>query len=879
VTDPNPGNNSATDSDTLTPEADLAITKTNGVTSVVPGTPTTYTIVVSNAGPSAVTGASVSDPLSAGATFAGWVATARSGGGRVSGPSSGSGALATTVDLPVGATVTFAFTVLVSPSATGTLTNTARVDPPAGATDPNPGNNSATDSDTLTPQADLAITKTDNTLSVVPGTSTTYTIVVRNHGPSAVTGASVSDPLPAGVTAATWVATASSGGGSVSGPASGSGALATTVNLPAGATVTFTFTAQIDPAATGFLINTATVTPPAGVTDPNPGNNSDSDTDTLTPQADLAITKVVSDPRPKVGDTVTFTVTLANNGPSLATDVQVSDPLPPGLTFVSATPSQGAYSGGTGLWTVGTVASGAQAVLQLQAHVVSPNAETNTATITHSDQPDPNPNNNSGSASVTPQQADLAVTKTVSNARPNVGDLITFTVTLTNHGPDAAGGVGVSDPLPVGLAFVSATMSQGWYDSSSGLWTVGSVANGASVVLTLSARVTDPGARSNTAAVASSDQFDPNPSNNQATAGVVPQQADLELTKAVDNPQPTAGGTVTFTLVIHNNGPDAATGVLVGDPFPAGLTFAGAGVPSQGAFDPASGVWAVGTLAPGASASLQLVALVTAPGPIINQAFASADQFDPDLADNMAATGLTALQSAATIGKRDTLTTTMGLLAAGDPSAPPLTVAEIGFVDQVYRDLLHREADPMGLAYWGGLIAQGATPAQVVLAIEGSAEYRGDVVDELFRQLLDRPADPLAQSFFGGLLAGGGTPEQVEAIILGSPEYFARRGGGTIDGFLIALYHDTLNRDVDPLGQATWGGMLAGGATRAQVADEVLGSTEFQRDLVQSDYRTFLRRAADPAGLNVWLSDLQHGARDNEVLAALLGSDEYLARV
>jgi hypothetical protein len=62
------------------------------------------------------------------------------------------------------------------------------------------------------------------------------------------------------------------------------------------------------------------------------------------------------------------------------------------------------------------------------------------------------------------------------------------------------------------------------------------------------------------------------------------------------------------------------------------------------------------------------------------------------------------------------------------------------------------------------------------------------------------------------------------------------------------------------------------------VADEVLSSAEFQRDLVQSDYLDFLRRAADPAGLNLWASDLQHGARDDEVLAAILGSDEYLAR-
>jgi hypothetical protein len=258
---------------------------------------------------------------------------------------------------------------------------------------------------------------------------------------------------------------------------------------------------------------------------------------------------------------------------------------------------------------------------------------------------------------------------------------------------------------------------------------------------------------------------------------------------------------------------------------------------------------------------------VTAAGPIINQAFASADQFDSHLADNMAAAVLT------TISKRDFLTTTLA------PADPQLTPAEIGFVDQVYRDLLHRRAEPLGLAYWGGLLARGASRAQVVLGIEHSAEYRARLVDELFRQFLHRPADPVGQADFGGFLAGGGTTEQVEAIILGSPEYFNRRGNGTNDGFLTALYHDALNRDVDPLGQALLGGMLAGGTPRAQVADYIFGSPEFLRDLVQDDYLLFLRRPAEPAGLNGWVSDLQHGARHDEVLAGILGSDEYLARV
>src|SRR5437667_259922 len=98
--------------------------------------------------------------------------------------------------------------------------------------------------------------------------------------------------------------------------------------------------------------------------------------------------------------------------------------------------------------------------MQIQAKVVSPNAQTNTASVSRADQFDPNSANNSASVTETPQQADLAVTKTVNNAAPNVGDTITFTVNLSASGPNTAAMVQVTDLLPAGLTFVSAAPSQ-----------------------------------------------------------------------------------------------------------------------------------------------------------------------------------------------------------------------------------------------------------------------------------------------------------------------------------------------------------------------------------------------------------------------------------
>src|SRR4029079_6418495 len=112
-----------------------------------------------------------------------------------------------------------------------------------------------------------------------------------------------------------------------------------------------------------------------------------------------------------------------------------------------------------GVWTVGGLANGSQVTLVLQARVASPFARTNTATVSAPDQFDPERGNNSASATATPQRADLRVTKTVDSPTPDVGDVVTFTVTLTDNGPDAATNVRVTDVLPSGLAFVSATPS------------------------------------------------------------------------------------------------------------------------------------------------------------------------------------------------------------------------------------------------------------------------------------------------------------------------------------------------------------------------------------------------------------------------------------
>ncbi|WP_052760539.1 DUF11 domain-containing protein [Rhizobium sp. LC145] len=130
--------------------------------------------------------------------------------------------------------------------------------------------------------ADLSITKDDGATTYTPGLDASYTIVVTNDGPFGVQGARISDPLPSGITTASWTC-GNATGGAQCGVASGTGAIDTTADLPAGSSVTYTLSMGIPTEQTGSLTNTATVTPPDGTSDPDTSNNTASDTNTAAP--------------------------------------------------------------------------------------------------------------------------------------------------------------------------------------------------------------------------------------------------------------------------------------------------------------------------------------------------------------------------------------------------------------------------------------------------------------------------------------------------------------------------------------------------------------------------------------------------------------------
>ncbi len=378
-----------------------------------------------------------------------------------------------------------------------------------------------------------------------------------------------------------------------------------------------------------------------------PGNSvpgeDDQDDESVTPQqADLSLVKTVDDPSPNVGDTVTFTLTVSNAGPDTATNISVEDTVPTGFTYVAASISGGDARDDSAAplltWTINSLASGASVDLTFQAEVLASGDFTNVAAVTASDQYDPDPTNNTDSETATPQIADLSLVKTVDDPSPNVGDTVTFTLTVSNAGPDTATNISVEDTVPTGFTYVAASISGGDArdDSAAPLltWTINSLASGASVDLTFQAEVLASGDFTNVAAVTASDQYDPDPTNNTDSETATPQIADLSLVKTVDDASPNVGDTVTFTMTVSNAGPSDASGVSVNDVIPDGYSYvAGSIAGGDGRIDATDPIlsWSIISLASGASTDLTFQAEVLGSGNYVNTAqVMAADQYDPD---------------------------------------------------------------------------------------------------------------------------------------------------------------------------------------------------------------------------------------------------------
>lgn len=327
--------------------ADLSISKTDGVATADSGSALTYTIIAGNAGPNAVTGATVTDSFPPELTCPTWSCTG-SGGGTCA--VSGSGNISdATVALPVSATVTYTVQCNVASVTTSdTISNSVIITPPGGTTDPMMANNSANDTDQLIRLVNLSITKSDGSPTAVPGNTVTYQIIVHNAGPNSATTLMTDTFNPAYFSACSWNCVSSNG----TCIAGSTGDISDPGSIMVGGSLAYAATCTLSMSATGNISNTANVVDNnLHERDTDTSDNMATDTDTVDLQADVAVTITDNRQFVQVGDTLNYVISVTNStGPSAAM-AAVSDTLPGQLGAASWTcvPSGGATcAGGTG---------------------------------------------------------------------------------------------------------------------------------------------------------------------------------------------------------------------------------------------------------------------------------------------------------------------------------------------------------------------------------------------------------------------------------------------------------------------------------------------------------------------------------------------------
>jgi uncharacterized repeat protein (TIGR01451 family) len=382
-------------------------------------------------------------------------------------------------------------------------------------------------------------------------------------------------------------------------------------------------------------------------------------------EADLSVIKSDSPDPVIAGQDLTFTITAANGGPDNATGIVVKDILPPGVTFKSATPGQGSYNSTTNEWTVGSLVANTSATLTLVVTVNSstlPGTITNTATVSGLVYDPVGTNNTAATDTGVITSADLVIAKADSPDPVIAGTDLSYTITVTNNGPSDAVAVVVTDTLPAGVTYKSDnTHGKGTYNSVTNIWSGFGLIVGTSATLDLVVTVNSstPSGTLVNSAVVSAQTNDPNTTNNsvQTSTGVT-TRTDLAVAKT-DSPDPViVANDLTYVITATNHGPSDATGVVVTDTLPAGLTLKSA-TPTLGTYNSGTGVWTVGSLLNSGAATLTMVFNVNAPAVdltvLTNKVEIKGNELDPDTTNNAATVNTTVYAPIVKVDKSDKL--------------------------------------------------------------------------------------------------------------------------------------------------------------------------------------------------------------------------------
>lgn len=322
----------------------------------------------------------------------------------------------------------------------------------------------------------------------------------------------------------------------------------------------------------------------------------------VNPLVDLSIEMSVNNHTPYYGDTVAYTITVSNNGPSTSTDTIVSFTVPSGINVSSPDAS---YIG-NGVWNISRIASGSENAVVVTLYATANSKETLTASVSVTSREDEsNGEDNCIDLSINPLEiSDIHVSGNIAFEGNvlRVGDELTCTITVANRGPCDALNVRVTDEFDSGLLNLIGATLDGVGINYDGGYTIDSIANGSSCIIVLTFEVISNGTIENTLR-AESIVVDSNETNNeiQCESVIAIPLVDLIINASVDNSTPHYADTVTYTITVSNCGPSAATDITVTAAIPSGMNAI-----STDACYTGNGVWKISSLGVGSENAITL---------------------------------------------------------------------------------------------------------------------------------------------------------------------------------------------------------------------------------------------------------------------------------
>ena len=670
----------------------LDIQKTDSPDPISAGQDITYTIVVTNQGPSTATNVVIADADIADVTFSNAQIV-------ISNPDAATGNVSITGDAVSGTVPTLAVGQIATITFVGTVASTF-----AGSSITNTATANADEADLVTANeptdvnrvVDLAIQK-DGPATAVAGEQFTYTFTAQNNGPSGSIGATVSDTLPTGLT---FVSSGDENGVTGTFDTNNNTINFDLPDMASGNTpITFTAIVQANVDAPSTIVNAATISPGAGGADNVPDNNTDDATTTINRNVDLSITKTDGLATIAAGGSLTYTIVVTNDGPSTVENAVVTDPQVTGLTFTGgssttagvtvAVPNAGSADPLTA--NIPTLAPGDSVTITVTADVASTarGTITNTASVappTGTTETDTTDNSASDDTDITTNVI-LTINKTDSVDPVIAGNALTYTILVTNTGTTTATGVTFSDTLPAGVTFTSGSFvspdnANGNLANAAGTLsaTLGTLDPQQSATVTVLVGVdgTTRGTIQNTASANSTELTAPVTSTQPTTVNA---SLDVSITKAESNDPVAPNGTLTYTLVVTNTGPSTATNVQVADTVPAQLTVNSVATTIGTATNAGNAVTAdLGDLAPNQSVTITIGTTVNAnaQAQITNTATVTTDDAETNSANNTASVQTTLAANSAIAGRVFVDADNNGQFDAGESGIQGVTVTLTG---------------------------------------------------------------------------------------------------------------------------------------------------------------------------------------------------------